>query len=118
MGNIDFSLDKTFSAYVVALVVAGVLSLVLAALMKNQKASERFWVGLVGAGFLGYGVYLGWIFDGGTYRLFWYAFILPVFLIFNLFKPDRDEVAPEAAATPAASAPEGDAPAPEQADQD
>lgn len=93
MGNIDFGLDGTFSAYVVALLLTGVLMLALAALVKNQKPVERVLSALIGIGALGYGVYLNWIFEGGEYRLFWIIFILPALLIFNLFKSNKGETA-------------------------
>ena len=37
-------------------------------------------------GFVGYGVYLGFIFDGGEYFMFFYAFILPVLMLFRFTK--------------------------------
>lgn len=79
--NIDFSADPTFSWYVVLLALSGIVMLALAAIGGGQSAGERLLNLLFGVGFLGYGVYLGFIFDGGEYMMFFYAFVLPVLML-------------------------------------
>ncbi|HEY3259888.1 MAG TPA: hypothetical protein VGJ95_06395 [Pseudonocardiaceae bacterium] len=41
---------------------------------------------MVGVGFLGYGIYLGFIFSGENSIIFFKAFILPVLLLVNFFR--------------------------------
>jgi hypothetical protein len=59
--------------------------------MSAIKAGERS-VGsralsvVAGLAFLGYGVYLGFIFDGGSYMMFFQAFVLPALLIVNFIR--------------------------------
>ncbi|RAY11333.1 hypothetical protein DPM19_30380 [Actinomadura craniellae] len=79
--NIDFGADSTFSWYVVLLMLSGVVMLALAAIGGGQSAVERLLNAAFGVGFLGYGVYLGFIFEGGEYMMFFYAFILPVLML-------------------------------------
>ncbi|MFI0372389.1 hypothetical protein ACH35V_31375 [Actinomadura sp. 1N219] len=81
--NIDFSADATFSWYVVLLMVSSVAMLIMAAIGGGQGIGARLLTAAVGVSFLGYAVYLGFIFDGGEYTLFFYAFILPVLMLFR-----------------------------------
>ncbi|MFI0357014.1 hypothetical protein [Actinomadura sp. 9N407] len=81
--NIDFSADATFSWYVVGLLLSGVVMLGLAGIGAGQGAGQRALSAVAGAGFLGYAVYLGFIFEGGDYFMFFYAFILPVLMVFK-----------------------------------
>ncbi|GAA1965590.1 hypothetical protein [Kitasatospora viridis] len=79
--NLDFSNQPMFSWYVVLLLLSGIamvgFGLVGSGLSKGMRA-----VNLVfGVGFVGYGIYLAFIFQGGTYFIFFKAFILPVALI-------------------------------------
>lgn len=84
--NIDFSADATFSWYVVFLLVSGIAMLAMASIGGGQSVGERLLNLAFGAGFLGYAVYLGFIFDGGEYFMFFYAFILPVLMLFRFVK--------------------------------
>ncbi|TDD36419.1 hypothetical protein E1287_11255 [Actinomadura sp. KC06] len=81
--NIDFSADATFSWYVVLLMVSGVAMLIMAAIGGGQGIGARLLNAAFGVGFLGYAVYLNFIFDGGEYAMFFYAFILPVLMLFR-----------------------------------
>ncbi|QKW39595.1 hypothetical protein HUT06_40840 [Actinomadura sp. NAK00032] len=84
--NIDFSADATFSWYVVFLLVSGLAMLLMAAIGGGQSGGERLLNLAFGVGFLGYAIYLGFIFDGGEYFMFFYAFILPVLMLFRFVK--------------------------------
>jgi hypothetical protein len=74
--------EGQFTAYAVALAVTGLAMLILAATGLGQGSiGERVINALIGLGFIGYGTYLLFIFEGGSYRFLWYVFILPVLLI-------------------------------------
>lgn len=82
--NIDFSARPGFSAYVLLLMFSGVIMLGLSSpAIKRSTRGLRLLNGLFGAGFVIYGFYLAFIFNGGTYIIFFKAFILPVLLIVN-----------------------------------
>ncbi|MFG2819510.1 hypothetical protein ACGFX4_08800 [Kitasatospora sp. NPDC048365] len=85
--NIDFSLEPLFSWYVVLLIVSGIAMTGIGA-MGNSGLSNgwRIFNGVAGVGFVGYGIYLGFIFEGGTYVIFFKAFILPVVMIINFVR--------------------------------
>ena len=84
MGNLDFSTDPKFAWYVVFLAISGLILIVLsAAAGGTQKASARIISALFGLGFLGYAIYLAFIFDGHSYEIFFYAFILPFIIGFR-----------------------------------
>ena len=83
--NIDFSLDAAFSTYVVLLILSGAAMMVLAPVGRTS-AGLRLANGLFGMGFLGYGLYLAFIFQGGSYIMFFQAFILPAVVIFRTVK--------------------------------
>jgi hypothetical protein len=99
--NIDFSQDAKFSTYVVLLMISGIAMLVVSAAAKDRT---RWFDILFGAGFLGYGCYLAFIFDGGSYWMFFYAFILPVMMIYRTIK-ERGESPAAEAPTPTDEAP-------------
>jgi hypothetical protein len=99
--NLDFGLEPLFSWYVVLLCLSGVVMVALAAIKAgNQSAASRALSAVAGLGFLGYGIYLGFIFDGGSYMMFFQAFILPALLVVNfvrsLFKNHQTELQPQA----------------------
>ncbi|MGZ4486106.1 MAG: hypothetical protein ACXVW8_17430, partial [Nocardioidaceae bacterium] len=82
--NIDFSADPGFSAYVLPLMFSGIVMVVLASpVVKNSRPWLRLLNIAVGLGFFGYGFYLAFLFQGGTYFMFFKAFILPALLIFR-----------------------------------
>lgn len=69
MGNLDFTNNAGFSAYCVALLVAGVVMIAVSALSSvwRAKASAVVIGVLIGVASLGYGLYLIFAFKGGTY---------------------------------------------------
>jgi hypothetical protein len=80
--NIDFNAHPGFSAYVLLLMFSGLVMLVMASpTVKRSTTRLRIVNALFGIGFLGYGIFLAFIFSGGTYVIFFQAFILPVLLI-------------------------------------
>ncbi|TDO57503.1 hypothetical protein EV651_111232 [Kribbella sp. VKM Ac-2571] len=98
--NLDFGLEPLFSWYVVLLCLSGVVMVALAASKTGDRsAGSRALSAVAGLGFLGYGIYLGFIFDGGSYMMFFQAFILPVLLVVNfvraLLKNDQTELQPQ-----------------------
>lgn len=85
--NLDFGLEPLFSWYVVLLCLSGVVMVVLAAIKAGgQSVGSRALSAVAGLGFLGYGIYLGFIFDGGSYLMFFQAFILPALLVVNFVR--------------------------------
>src|SRR3954453_13134110 len=120
--NIDFDARPGFSIYVLLLMFSGVVMIVLASpAVKRSSTGVRVLNGIFGAGFFGYGFYLAFIFDGGTYLIFFKAFILPVVLIVRTFRgmatygPPVPAPAPYAAPgtyppPPGYAGPHGDAP--------
>jgi hypothetical protein len=75
-----------FNIYTVLLMVSGVLLIVTGAAISGQGALMRVLNILIGLGFLGYGLYLEFIFDGDSYRVFFYAFIAPIVLLVRTFQ--------------------------------
>ncbi|WP_174805553.1 hypothetical protein [Kitasatospora sp. MMS16-BH015] len=82
--NLDFSAEPLFSWYVLLLFVSGVAMLAIAAANTGALSTGwRIFNAVAGVGFVGYGVYLGFVFQGGSYIIFFKAFILPVVMIVN-----------------------------------
>lgn len=85
--NLDFSVDPLFSWYVVLLCLSGIAMVAISAIKAGgQSAGWRALNALAGIGFLGYGIYLGIIFQGGSYLMFFQAFILPAAMIVNFVR--------------------------------
>ncbi|MGZ4437318.1 MAG: hypothetical protein ACXVW6_06740 [Nocardioidaceae bacterium] len=105
--NIDFNQDPLFSTYVVLLILSGVAMMLMAGLLRTGTGL-RLLNGLFGLGFFGYGIYLGFIFAGGSYLIFFKAFILPVVLVFRTAqsvaarRAESERPAPAAPVAPAA----------------
>src|SRR5690242_20573646 len=96
MGNINFSDNATFSWYVVLLILSGAAMVIIGALFARSQLSRLLNV-VFGIGFVGYGVYLGWVFHGGTYVIFFKAFIQPVVMIYSAVRGGlRRRQAPQA----------------------
>jgi hypothetical protein len=91
IGNIDFQADSTFSIYVVALLGSGLILLLMAAIGFGATAGSRILNAVIGLVMIGYGVYLGFIFAGGTYWMSIYVFIVPVLLIINIFRSRKSK---------------------------
>jgi hypothetical protein len=79
-----------FVAYIAFLGLSGLLLIALAVQpFLKSSMGLRIINGLVGLGFLGYAIYLFFIFDGGTYSIFIYAFIAPVLLLIQTIRAAR-----------------------------
>lgn len=73
--------DTQFYLYAGLLAVSGLLLLALAATGFGQSTGARVLNVLFGLGFTGYGGYLLLFFEGSEVRVFYYAFIVPVFMV-------------------------------------
>lgn len=112
MGNLNFSDNATLSWYVVLLILSGAAMVLIGALLARTPLSRLLNV-VFGIGFVGYGVYLGWVFHGGTYIIFFKAFILPVVLIYSAVRggvrrrraPQQSSPVPPQQPTPVEGAP-------------
>jgi len=78
-----------FNVYTILLIVSGLLLVVTGASIRGQSAGMRVLNIIVGVGFLAYGLYLAFIFDGDSYRVFLYAFIVPILLLVQTFRARR-----------------------------
>ncbi|WP_316523783.1 hypothetical protein [Kitasatospora brasiliensis] len=79
--NLDFSAEPLFSWYVVLLAISGVIMVVFGAAIGGLKVGLRLLNVIIGLGFLGYAYYLAFVFEGGTYTIFFKVFIVPVLAI-------------------------------------
>lgn len=75
-----------FHVYVILLIFSGAVMLAMASSRASYARRRRVWNGILGAGFLIYGLYLLLFFSGGHYVLFYYAFALPVFLTYQFLR--------------------------------
>jgi hypothetical protein len=97
--------DGTFLAYIALLFASGVLLAVLGIGGFGQSKLARVLDGVAAAAFLGYSIYLLLFFEGGEVRIFFYAFIVPIFAVVQIFKARkarREEQQLATAADPAA----------------
>lgn len=85
MGNLDFAHHGGFSWYCLLLMFSGIVMLVIAVL-RNQTTQRRVIRAIFGLGFFGYGFYLAFLWGGGTYLVFFQAFIVPVLLIIDTLR--------------------------------
>jgi hypothetical protein len=85
VGNIDFTNHAGFSWYCLLLMFTGIAMLVIT-LVRGQTRGGKILNLVFGAGFLIYGLYLTFLFSGGTYIIFFKAFILPALLIVNTIR--------------------------------
>lgn len=95
--------DGQFTAYLVALATSGIIMLVLGIGGFGAGAGSRILSALFGLGFFGYSVYLAFFFDGDEFRIFVWAFVLPILFIVNVVRSRRAQAA--APAAPAAAQP-------------
>jgi hypothetical protein len=103
-----------FYVYVLFLIGSGIAMLTLGFIRAAYARRRRVVNFIFGAGFLVYGLYLLLVFQGGTYFMFYYAFVVPILLIVQFFR-DRSR-AKDAAAMAAARAPQGGFAAPTTGD--
>src|SRR5689334_13299671 len=82
-GGLDLG-DGFFTVYIIALAISGLAMIVASSGWAGGKAATRLLTGLVGFAMLGYAIYLGFFFTGGTYEVFFYVFVLPFVLIGKL----------------------------------
>jgi hypothetical protein len=87
-----------YTVYLIALALSGVALLVAASGWAGATLGTRILSALFGFAFLGYAFYLAFIFEGGEYRIFFYAFIAPIALIVKLVKEKSAREAREAEA--------------------
>lgn len=79
--------EGTFQAYVIALGVSGLLLLLTAAIGFGSTAGARVISAIIGLGFLGYAVYLEFFMpEDQTFSIFYYAFIVPIVVLINVFR--------------------------------
>lgn len=88
VGNLDFTDHAGFSWYCILLLVSGAALVVLGPARGLNKATRVLNL-VFGLGFLGYGIYLTFFFGGGSYVIFFKAFIAPVVLIVNSIREMR-----------------------------
>jgi hypothetical protein len=96
--------ETEFMAYVIALGVSGALLLLVALIGFGSTVAARVTSAVVGLAFAGYAIYLQFFLaEGATFRKYYFAFIVPVLVIIQVFvsrKQKKEEA--EAAGTPAA----------------
>lgn len=79
-----------FDLYAWLLILSGFLLIIVGSALPKQTVASRVLNVLVGLAFLGYGCYLEFIFTGGTYRIFFYAFLVPILLVVRTFKARKE----------------------------
>jgi len=97
--------ESTFMTYVIALGVSGALLLLIALIGFGSTVASRVVSAVVGLAFAGYAIYLQWIMaDDATFNIYYYAFIVPVLVIIQVFRSrkQKKEEAETPTATPAA----------------
>ena len=105
-----------FYVYALFLIFSGIAMLVMAFVRAGYAKRRQVVNFIFGAGFLIYGLYLLLAFNGGTYLMFYYAFVVPILLVVQFFR-DRAAFKSRQTATgpagnfpPAGSFPEDGAP--------
>ena len=78
--------DGTFLAYIALLLASAVLLAVLAIVGFGQSKLARVLDGVFAAGFLAYAVYLLFFFEGGEVRILFYAFLVPILAVVQIFR--------------------------------
>ncbi|WP_435152196.1 hypothetical protein [Micromonospora aurantiaca (nom. illeg.)] len=86
-----------FLLYTLLLMLGGIAMVVVGAVVKEQGKGSRILNVVIGLAFFGYGFYLLFLFDGDSYRIFFYVFVLPILLIVRAVKA-RKEAREQAAA--------------------
>lgn len=94
-----------FLIYDLLLLLGGIAMVAIGIAIKEQGTGARILNVVVGLAFFAYGFYLMFLFEGGSYRIFFYVFILPILLIVRAVKA-RKEAREQAAAHQFAGAPQ------------
>ncbi|MEU8072155.1 hypothetical protein AB0B20_20615 [Micromonospora sp. NPDC049151] len=79
-----------FLLYTLLLMLGGIAMVVVGAVVKEQGTGSRILNVVIGLAFFGYGFYLLFLFDGDSYRIFFYVFVLPILLIVRAVKARKD----------------------------
>jgi hypothetical protein len=87
--------------------LSGLLLIVAGAAIGRQSVGSRVLSIVVGVAFFAYGFYLEFIFQGDSYRIFFYAFIVPVLVIYRVIQSRRSSAQQATAAPAAYSVPQG-----------
>lgn len=101
-----------FYIYVLFLILSGVMMLVMAFVRADYAKRRQALNFIFGAGFLIYGLYLLLAFQGGTYFMFYYVFVLPVLMAYQFFRARSAANARQMAASPPPYPPVGNYPQP------
>jgi hypothetical protein len=75
-----------FNLYIVLLALSGVAMLAMGLVRRGRSTLSRSINLIMGAIFVGYAIYLEFIFDGGSYLIFFQAFIVPVVMAIDFFR--------------------------------
>jgi hypothetical protein len=76
-----------FSLYIVLLAISGALMVGIGSTaFSGQSTDWRIFNVVADSAFVGYAVYLAFLFEGGTYIIFFKAFILPAFMLINAIR--------------------------------
>jgi len=75
-----------FNVYIFFLIASGVMMLVMGSLRLPYARRSRVLNFILGAAFVGYGLYLLLFFTGGHYLVLYYAFILPILMAVRFFR--------------------------------
>ena len=79
--------DSTFNLYSALLAISGILLLVTAATgFGGRRVGARVVSGVFAVAFLGYAIYLQFIFTSGTVLISYYVFVVPILLIVQAFR--------------------------------
>src|SRR5262245_12953881 len=79
--------NTEFNLYSVLLAISGILLIVTAATgFGGRSPAARGVNGVFGLAFIGYAIYLQFIFNGGTVFVSYYVFVVPVLLIVQAFR--------------------------------
>lgn len=79
-----------FLLYTLLLMLGGIAMIVIGLAIKEQGTGSRILNVVIGLAFFCYGFYLMFLFEGGSYRIFFYAFILPILLIVRAVKARKE----------------------------
>ncbi|MEU4793209.1 hypothetical protein AB0F95_26220 [Micromonospora tulbaghiae] len=93
-----------FLLYTLLLLLGGIAMIAVGIAVKEQGKGSRILNVVIGLAFFGYGFYLLFLFDGDSYRIFFYVFVLPILLIVRAVKA-RKEAREQAAAPQFAGGP-------------